>query len=119
LHNGTWTLVQLPPDRKAIGYRWVFKVKHNADGSLERYKACLVAKDFSQCPGLDYTETFAPTAKWAALRTVLAMCALEDYEADAVDISNVFLNGDLMQDVYIHQPKGFEQGEGNMVLKLN
>jgi hypothetical protein len=72
LCNGTWTLVQLPPDRKAIGSRWVFKVKHNADGSLERYKACLVAKGFNQCPGLDYTETFAPTAKWAALRTVLA-----------------------------------------------
>jgi hypothetical protein len=112
--------VQLPPHRKAIiGSHWVFNVKCNADGSLERYKTCLVAKGFSQRPGLDYTETFAPTAKWAALRTVLAMCAPEDYEADAVDISNAFLNRDLMQDVYIHQPKGFEQGEGNMVLKLN
>jgi hypothetical protein len=47
LRNGTWTLVQLPPDRKAIGSCWVFKVKHNAYGSLERYKACLVAKGFS------------------------------------------------------------------------
>jgi hypothetical protein len=119
LCSSTWTLVQLPPDRNAIGSHWVFKVKRNADSSLECYKARLVAKCFNQRPGLDYTKTFDPTAKLATLRTVLAMCALEDYEADTMDISNAFLNGDLTQDVYMHQPEGFEQGEGNMVLKLN
>jgi hypothetical protein len=67
IENGTWELVKLPPGRKAIGSKWVFKVKRNADGSIERYKACLVAQGFSQRPGIDFDETFAPTAKWAAL----------------------------------------------------
>ena len=78
MQNGTWTLVELPPGRKAIGSRWVFKVKRNADGSIERYKARLVAKGFSQRPGFDYVETFAPTCKWSALRTVLAIVAIKD-----------------------------------------
>jgi hypothetical protein len=61
--NGTWQLVQLPAGRKVIGSKWVFKIKRNADGSVEWFKACLVAQGFSQRPGVDYTETFAPTTK--------------------------------------------------------
>jgi len=76
--NGTWELADLPPGRKAIGCRWVFKVKRKADGSIERYKARLVAKGFSQRPGFDFNETFAPTAKFAAIRTILALAGLQD-----------------------------------------
>lgn len=61
VENGTFELVELPEGAKAIGSRWVFKVKRNADGSIERYKARLVAQGFSQRPGSDYHETFAPT----------------------------------------------------------
>ena len=67
IENGTFELVQLPPGRKAIGSRWVFRVKRNADGSIERHKGRLVAKGFSQHPGFDYNETFAPTPKWASI----------------------------------------------------
>ena len=67
IENGTFELVQLPPGRKAIGSRWVFRVKRNADGSIERYKGRLVAKGFSQRPGFVYNETFAPTPKWASI----------------------------------------------------
>jgi hypothetical protein len=70
LENGTWQLVQLPAGCKAIGSKWVFKVKHNSDSSVECYKACLVTQGFSQHPGVDFTETFAPTTKWAALHAV-------------------------------------------------
>ena len=63
VENGTFELVRLPPGRKAIGSRWVFRVKRNADGSIERYKGRLVAKGFSRRPGFDYNETFAPTPK--------------------------------------------------------
>lgn len=118
LDNGTWEVVQLPPGRKAIGCRWVFKVKRNADGTIERYKGRLVAKGFSQRPGFEYTETFAPTAKWAALRAVLAIAAYEDLELESVDISTAFLNGNIDTDVYMQQPEGFEQGEPDWVLKL-
>jgi hypothetical protein len=107
VENGTFELVQLPPGRKAIGSRWVFKVKRNADGSIERHKARLVAQGFAQRPGFDYTETFAPTPKWAALRAILALAALEDLELESVDISSAYLNGELEEEVYMKQPEGF------------
>jgi hypothetical protein len=110
--NGTFELVQLPPGRKAIGSRWVFQLKRNPDGSVERYKARLVAQGFAQRPGFDFTETFAPTPKWAALRAVLAIAAIEDLELESVDISSAYLNGKLEEEVYMRQPEGFvEKGK--------
>jgi hypothetical protein len=91
--NGTWQLVQLPAGHKAIGSKWVFKIKQNTNGSVERFKACLVAQGFSQHPGVNYTETFAPTTKWAALRTVFALTTIENMEMESIDISNTYLNG--------------------------
>ena len=116
--NGTWQPVRLPEGRKAIGCRWVFKVKKNADGSVERYKARLVAKGFSQRPGFDFEETFSPTAKWAALRAILAYASLQDMEMESIDISNAFLNGDLDHDVYMQEPEGFAELGPGWALKL-
>jgi len=107
IENGTFELVQLPPGRKAIGSRWVFRVKRNADGSIEQFKARLVAQGFAQRPGFDFTETFAPTPKWAALRAILAIAAIEDLELESVDISSAYLNGELAEEVYMRQPEGF------------
>jgi hypothetical protein len=110
LENGTWELVKLPHGRKAIGSKWVFKVKRNPDGTVERYKARLVAKGFGQRPGVDFDETFAPTTKWAALRAILALAALENLELESIDISNAYLNGELHDvDVYMQQPDGFAE----------
>jgi hypothetical protein len=109
IENSTWELVKLPPGRKAIGSKWVFKVKRNANGSIKRYKACLVAQGFSQRPGIDFDKTFAPTAKWAALRTIFALAALEDWELESIDILNAYLNGKLRNiKVYMRQPEGFD-----------
>ena len=118
IENGTFELVQLPPGRKAIGSRWVFKVKRNADGSIERYKGRLVAQGFSQRPGFDFTETFAPTPKWAALRAILALAALEDLHLESVDISSAFLNGTLEEEVYMRQPEGFVEKGKDWVWRL-
>ena len=118
MDNGTFELVQLPPGRKAIGSRWVFKVKKNADGSIERYKGRLVAQGYSQRPGFDFTETFAPTPKWAALRAVLALAAIEDLHLESVDISSAFLNGTLEEEVYMRQPPGFVQKGNDWVWRL-
>jgi Reverse transcriptase (RNA-dependent DNA polymerase) len=118
IENGTFDLVQLPPGRKAIGSRWVFKVKKNADGSIERLKGRLVAQGFSQRPGFDFTETFAPTPKWAALRAILALAALEDLHLESVDISSAFLNGKLEEEVYMRQPEGFVEKGKDWVWRL-
>jgi hypothetical protein len=117
--NGTWELVPLPPGRKAIGSRWVFKIKWTADGSVERYKGRIVAKGYLQRPGIDYSETFAPTAKWAALRAILALSAYEDLYVETVDVSTAFLNGNVHEEIYMRQPEGFEQGGPGYVCKLH
>ena len=116
--NNTWELVPLPPGRKAVGCKWVFKVKKHADGSIERYRARVVAKGFSQCPGVDYFEVFAPTFRMASLRTVIALSALKDYHLHSIDISCAFPNGDLEEEIYMQQPPGYEQMGSGIVCKL-
>jgi hypothetical protein len=118
LDNGTWELARLPKGRKAIGCRWVFVIKHKSDGTVDRYKARLVAQGYSQRPGLDYGETYAATVKWATLRAILALGAFEDLEMESVDISSAFLNGDIDAEVFMQQPEGFPQGPPGSVLRL-
>ena len=117
--NGTWSIVKLPPGEKAIGSRWVFKVKNNADGSIERYKARIVAKGFSQRPGQDYFETYASTMQQDTFRAILTLAAIEDMYLQSVDISHAFINSDIDTEVYMKQPEGFEQGGPEYVCKLN
>ena len=116
--NGTWELTKLPEGRKAIGSRWGFKIKRNADGSIDRYKGRVVAKGFSQRPGFDLTETYAPTAKWDAIRLILAIAAIEDLLLESVDISCAYINADLDAEVYMQQPEGFAQGGPDRVCRL-
>ena len=71
--NNTWELVELPAHTKAIKVKWVFKLKHNADGSIARHKARLVARGFLQREGLDYSEVFAPVARLETVRLVVAL----------------------------------------------
>ena len=116
---GTWTLTPLPADRQAIGCKWVFKIKRKADGSVDRYKMRLVAKGFSQKPGIDFEETFAPVAKFATIRALLSVAAHYDLEIHQMDVRTAFLNGDLEQDIYMKQPEGFvASGKESLVCKL-
>jgi hypothetical protein len=117
---GTWTLTRLPPGRKAIGCKFVFKRKLRADGTIDRYKARLVAKGYSQKEGVDYDETFAPVAKFGAIRTLLSLSAHYDFEVHQMDVRTAFLNGDLDVDIYMRQPDGFvAPGQEELVCKLN
>jgi hypothetical protein len=119
LENGTWELVKLQHRRKAIGSKWVFKVKRNPDGTVKRYKARLVTKGFGQRPGVDFDEMFAPTTKWAALRAILALAVLENLELESIDISNAYLNGELHEvDVCMQQPDGFAERNSTWVARL-
>ena len=73
--NNSWQLVSRPSHRKVIGVKWIFKVKFHSDGSLDKYKACLVAKGYAQKEGEDFDETFAPTARYSTIRIVLALAS--------------------------------------------
>lgn len=118
--NKTWSLVPLPPGRRPVGFKWVFKVKRNADGTVERYKARGVARGFSQQEGIDYEETFAPVAKFTSFRLLFAMAAAEGLPVSQVDIVTAFLNGDIDEEIYMQQPHGYEvAGKENYVCRLH
>ena len=119
LENGTWSLVELPEGKRALGCKWVYRTKCNADGSIERYKARLVVMGNFQRPGQDFFETFASTLRLSTIRTVLALAAIEDMELRSIDISYAFTNSDIDVEIYMKQPEGFEQGGRNMVCRLN
>lgn len=118
LCNNTWELVELPANRKAIPCKWVFKVKQDSQGNVERFKARLVAKGFAQRHGTDYNEIYAPVSKHVTVRTCLAYAALRDMEIRQIDIKTAFLNGDLEEEIYMKQPPGFHEGGPNVVCKL-
>ncbi|GKF25443.1 retrotransposon protein, putative, ty1-copia subclass [Tanacetum coccineum] len=105
--NEVWDLVDLPPNDKTIGHKWLFKKKTDMNGAVHTYKARLVAKGFTQTSGIDYEETFSPVADIRAIRILIAIAAFYDYEIWKMDVKTAFLNGNLNEEVYMEQPKGF------------
>jgi hypothetical protein len=119
IQNNTWTLVDMAP-MNIIDCKWVFKRKRDKFGNVVRYKARLVAKGFTQIHGVDYEETFSPVVKFATLRVILSIVAIENLECHQLDVKTAFLNGDITEELYMYQPRGFVvDGEENKICKLN
>lgn len=120
LENETWKLVELPPDRKPIPCKWVFKVKIGSEGQIERFKSRLVAKGYSQKYGIDYDETFSPVVRFSSIRALLAFAVKNGMFIHQMDVVTAFLNGKLDQELYMEQPEGYvKPGEEHLVCKLN
>ena len=116
--NFTCDIVSCPPDVKPIGCKWVYSVKLNSNGSLNCYKARLVALGNKQEYGIDYDETFAPVFKMTTVRTIISIAASSGWSLHQMDVKNAFLHGDLTEDIYMTPPQGlFSSSKGMCKLK--
>ncbi|GJS95510.1 ribonuclease H-like domain, reverse transcriptase, RNA-dependent DNA polymerase [Tanacetum coccineum] len=111
--NNTWELTTLPRGHKAIGLKWVFKTKKDANGNIIKHKARLVAKGYIQQHGIDFEEVFAPVARMETIRLLLAIAATNKWEVHHLDVKSAFLHGDLKEEVYVTQPEGFIKRQDN------
>ena len=91
--NQTWDLIDIPADKTSIGVKWVYKIKLNEKGELEKNKARLVAKGYAQKYGVDYDETFSPVARMDTIKVILAISARTQWPVYQTDVKSAFLNG--------------------------
>ena len=117
--NGVWNLVELLDNAKAIGCKWVFKTKKDSLENIERYKARLIVKGFTQKEWIDYKETFFPVLKKDSFCIIMTLATHFDLGLQKIDVKIAFLNGNLEEEVYMKQLKGFSSSSGeHLVCKL-
>ena len=104
MRNDVWEVVPRPEGKSVVTSRWLYKVKFVVDGSIEKHKARLVARGFSQVEGIDYDETFAPVARYTSIHTIMTIAAEMGWCIHQMDVKTAFLNGILEEEAYIEQP---------------
>jgi hypothetical protein len=104
IKNDVWEIVPRPKSKDVVSAKWLFQIKHAADGSIEKYKARFVTHGFSQKEGIDYEETFSPMARYTSIRTIIALAAKMKWKLHQMDVKIAFLNGVIEEEVYIEQP---------------
>jgi hypothetical protein len=107
MKNDVWEIVPRPERKSVVTSRWLYKIKHVADGSIDKYKARFVARGFSQKEGIDYEETFSPVARYTSIHTIISLASMMGWKLHQMDVKTVFLNGMIEEEVYIEQPQGF------------
>jgi hypothetical protein len=108
IKNDVWEIVPRSKSKDVVSSKWIFKIKHATDGSIEKYKEIFVARGFSQKEDIDYEETFAPVARYTLIRTIIALAAKMKWKLHQMDVKITFLNGVIKEEVYIEKPKGYE-----------
>ena len=108
----TWDLIDLPSGKSAISCKWVYKIKTRSDGTVDRYKAHLVTRGFTQEYEIDYEETFAHVALLSSVMTLIAVSTARKWPLFQMDVKNVFLNGELSEEVYMKLPPSYSRPSG-------
>jgi Reverse transcriptase (RNA-dependent DNA polymerase) len=120
-HAETWEPIEKPKEVNVIGSKWVYRVKKNSAGEIDKYRARLVAQRYSQIPGIDYDDMFAPIVKMSSIRVVLSFIARHGWPAHQMDVKSAYLNGKLedSEDLYLRQPPSYAiPGSEYPVLRL-
>ena len=107
IKNDVWKVVPRSTGKSVVTSRWIYKIKHAADGSVDKYKAIFVARGFTQKEGINYDKTFAHVAKYTTIRTIISLAAVFGWKLHQMDVKTTFLNGKIEEEVYIKQPEGF------------
>ena len=107
MKNDICEVVPRPEGKSVVTSKWLFKIKHGADGSMEKHKDRFVARGFSQKEGIDYDETFAPMARYTSIRTIIVISSAMGWKLHQMDVNIAFLNGIIKEEVYIEQPERF------------
>ena len=119
MKNDVWEVVPRPTGKSVVTSRWLYKIKHDADGSVEKYKAIFVARGFTQKEGIDYDETFAHVSRHTTIRTIISLATVFRWKLHQMDVKATFLNDKIKEEVYIEQPEGFvTHGNKTHVCKL-
>ena len=105
--NNTWELMVIPREIEVVSLKWIYKIKLNQEGDIQKHKARLVARVFTQKPGIDFYETFSPVARLETIRTVIVVAAQKKWKIFQLDVKSTFLNGKLDEVIYVEQPHGF------------
>ena len=108
MKNDVWDVVPRPEGKLVITSKWIYKIKHVADGSIEKYKAQFVARGFSQKEGIDYEETFSLVTRYTSIRTIMTLAANLGWKLHQMDVKTTFLNGVVEEEVYMEQPLVFK-----------
>jgi hypothetical protein len=119
IKNDVWEIVPRPKSKDVVSSKLLYKIKHDVNGSTEKYKARFVSRGFFQKEGIDYEETFSLVAKHTSIRTIIALAAKMKWKLHQMNVKTTFLNGVIEEEVYIKQPQGFEvEDTKNHVCKL-
>ena len=111
-----WEVVPRPEKTNVISSKWVYKLKHDANGEISRFKARLVARGFTQVFGTDYLDTYTPVTRLETIRLLFALAVENDWEIRQIDVKTAYLNGDLDEEIYMEPPKGYDVPEGHVLL---
>lgn len=114
----TWKIVDLPPGVKPIEWKWVYKIKYLTGGSIDRFKAWLIAKGYNQIEGLGYFDTYSPVAKITIVRTIIALSSCKQWYLHQLDLNNAFWHGEIEDNMYMTIPPEVSHPKPNQVCKL-
>jgi hypothetical protein len=113
---GTWETVLRPTGKNIVRCKWVYRIKQKVDSTIDKYKAWLVARRFTQIYGVNYLDTFSPMVKLASIHTILTIVAQLNWEIESFDFNGMYLNRELGEDeeIYMQEPPGYKEGKGQV-----